>query len=58
MKNTKRERICKECGCIDNQACSGGCFWVKDNLCSKRYDSKQMDGVKDKMMRGRDIKNK
>lgn len=25
---------CKICGCTDNHACKGGCFWVDDDLCS------------------------
>lgn len=58
MKNTKRERQCKRCGCTDDHACEGGCFWVTDNLCSKCYDKKQMTGSKDKMIRSRDIENK
>lgn len=58
MTNTKSERVCKECGCTDNHACEGGCFWVKDDLCSKCYDKKQIAGSKDKMMRAREIKNK
>ena len=26
---------CSSCGCEDAFACPGGCFWVKDDLCSK-----------------------
>jgi len=26
---------CRECGCIDLNACQGGCYWVEDDLCSK-----------------------
>lgn len=26
---------CVECGCTDRAACSGGCFWVAPNVCSK-----------------------
>jgi hypothetical protein len=26
---------CRECGCIDEMACVGGCFWVEEDLCSK-----------------------
>lgn len=28
------ERICRYCGCTDEQACPGGCSWVTDDLCS------------------------
>ncbi len=33
MKNSK----CKICGCTDNHACIGGCFWVDSNhtICSR-----------------------
>jgi ParB/RepB/Spo0J family partition protein len=37
--NTKRAprlkmRACSECGCTDDRACDGGCYWVGPNLCS------------------------
>jgi hypothetical protein len=27
-------RECRECGCTDERACPGGCYWVEDDLCS------------------------
>lgn len=27
-------RACRECGCTDQIACDGGCWWVEDDLCS------------------------
>lgn len=27
-------RACKVCGCTDDHACEGGCFWVAEDLCS------------------------
>ncbi len=35
-----RERACRICGCTDDLACEGGCYWVEDpegkgNLCSQ-----------------------
>ncbi|OPY74738.1 MAG: hypothetical protein A4E64_02160 [Syntrophorhabdus sp. PtaU1.Bin058] len=27
--------ICRKCGCSNNNACPGGCFWVEDDLCSQ-----------------------
>jgi len=27
-------RFCRECGCTNEVACLGGCFWVTDDLCS------------------------
>lgn len=26
---------CRVCGCTDDNACPGGCYWVEDDLCSK-----------------------
>ncbi len=26
--------VCKICGCTDDHACEGGCFWIAPNLCS------------------------
>ncbi|MCK9435726.1 MAG: hypothetical protein M0Q12_00795 [Synergistaceae bacterium] len=25
---------CRVCGCTDNHACEGGCYWVEEDLCS------------------------
>lgn len=25
---------CRVCGCTDDHACPGGCYWVEDDLCS------------------------
>lgn len=25
---------CRVCGCTDERACEGGCWWVEDDLCS------------------------
>jgi hypothetical protein len=30
----KSVRKCKVCGCTQNNACPGGCYWVEDDLCS------------------------
>lgn len=27
-------RACRVCGCTENNACEGGCWWVEDDLCS------------------------
>lgn len=32
---------CRICGCTDNNACSGGCYWVEDNLCSQCADREE-----------------
>lgn len=28
------ERVCRVCGCTQNHACEGGCWWINDDLCS------------------------
>jgi len=27
---------CKYCGCTDEKACEGGCYWWAPNICSNR----------------------
>jgi len=27
-------RTCRVCGCTEDNACIGGCFWVEYDLCS------------------------
>jgi hypothetical protein len=27
-------RRCRDCGCDDDHACAGGCWWVDIDLCS------------------------
>lgn len=29
---------CRRCGCTDDRACPGGCYWVEPNLCSACVD--------------------
>ena len=31
---TAPERACRVCGCTEDNACEGGCWWVEDDLCS------------------------
>ena len=26
---------CRECGCTDDRACEGGCFWALEDVCSR-----------------------
>jgi hypothetical protein len=28
------EQVCRICGCTQNNACQGGCYWVESDLCS------------------------
>jgi hypothetical protein len=30
-------RTCRRCGCTEERACVGGCWWVQDDLCSACY---------------------
>ena len=30
----KRTRKCRICGCTNERACPGGCYWVERDLCS------------------------
>jgi hypothetical protein len=32
------DRICRACGCTDDTACLGGCYWVAEDLCSQCGD--------------------
>ena len=32
------EQKCRVCGCTDNNACEGGCYWVEHDLCSSCAD--------------------
>ena len=27
--------VCRECGCTDQVACPGGCYWIEPDLCSR-----------------------
>lgn len=31
----RKVRSCLLCGCTDDRACPGGCWWVGDRLCSR-----------------------
>jgi hypothetical protein len=28
-------QVCRECGCTDEHACEGGCYWFEPELCSR-----------------------
>ncbi len=34
--NRRRDktRACRVCGCTDDRACPGGCYWADEDLCS------------------------
>lgn len=35
------DRVCRVCGCTDDHACPGGCYWVEKDLCSVCADDPQ-----------------
>jgi len=35
------EETCRVCGCTQERACPGGCYWVEPNLCSVCADNKE-----------------
>jgi hypothetical protein len=42
-------KTCRICGCDEQHACKGGCFWVEDDLCSQcqeKLDSYQISVMK------------
>ncbi len=36
------QRRCRVCGCTDDNACLGGCYWVEDDLCSECAEGKDV----------------
>lgn len=34
LDRVRTEMVCRVCGCTDDNACPGGCYWVKPDLCS------------------------
>jgi hypothetical protein len=37
---------CRVCGCDDDHACKGGCFWIEPDLCSQCYEKSQLFSIK------------
>lgn len=35
LQTDEQERRCRVCGCTQNNACPGGCYWVEYDLCSR-----------------------
>lgn len=42
-----KEKKCRVCGCTDICACSGGCYWVEDDLCSACANDEKWNDEKD-----------
>ena len=34
LYRVQNEPVCRVCGCTENNACPGGCWWAEDDLCS------------------------
>jgi len=34
LQHMKRPQRCRVCGCTNEQACPGGCYWIECDLCS------------------------
>lgn len=34
-ERSENEQICRVCGCTQENACDGGCWWVEPDLCSR-----------------------
>ena len=35
IKESLKARICRVCGCTDDSACDGGCYWIEEDLCNQ-----------------------
>lgn len=44
------ERVCKVCGCTNDNACKGGCSWVTADLCSHCADKKEGHNAEQKTL--------
>ncbi len=34
LERVRTEPVCRVCGCTEDNACQGGCYWVEPELCS------------------------
>ena len=39
QERMESEQVCRVCGCTDDNACPGGCWWVEEVLCSACVDT-------------------
>lgn len=37
---------CRVCGCTEDHACDGGCYWIEEDLCSSCCDEDVLSGEK------------
>lgn len=46
IENIEKDvRTCRVCGCTDDHACPGGCYWVEEDLCSECVEADEEDIV-------------
>ncbi|QAT49139.1 hypothetical protein EQM14_04760 [Caproiciproducens sp. NJN-50] len=38
LERVSTEEVCRICGCTQDNACPGGCWWIKEDLCSSCYE--------------------
>lgn len=44
QERVEKEPVCRVCGCTWNNACSPGCCWVEEDLCSSCADKEETGG--------------
>lgn len=44
--NLNNPATCRVCGCTDDHACPGGCYWVKPDLCSRCAEEMELDAAR------------
>ena len=42
LEKVQAEQVCHVCGCTEDNACPGGCWWVEKDLCSNCAGSRQL----------------
>ncbi len=40
LNRARSEQICRVCGCTQDNACIGGCYWADTDLCSRCAEQK------------------
>ena len=42
---------CRICGCTDNNACPGGCYWVEEDLCSQCVETDKLQDAAPELLK-------
>lgn len=45
LERVDAEPVCRVCGCTQNNACPGGCYWVEPDLCSACAEAAMKGGI-------------